>query len=414
MEVTTRARARMRLRTTGFGVLAAFCSLSALDPLAVARADPGASYFGDHFELVALALPAGLSAGNASVVNNDGLIVGLAWADNGSPQGVVWRDRVPVVIPDSLPVTVNDAGQVAGNQFPSDAPSRGFLWANGQLTTLAPTSPGPGRFSTVSALAPDGTAIGVSGSDLAGSEIPGPNTRATVWYGGVATDLGTLGGTWSSADLINDRGQVAGVSATATGDQHAFLSAPGGLRDLGTLGGRYSYPIAINNRGQVVGMSDTPDGHGHAVLWEDGQIIDLGVAPGFGDSAAIGLNDRGQVLVENYGTAGTGVDSQAPAFPASTPSAYVWTAGQRQYLTGFGGDTISPLEINEDGAVIGSATTPDGVARPYLWSDGVARDIGGPGTLASGVVSSRNRLGQLVGFTTPQSGRQVPLFWQAD
>jgi len=81
------------------------------------------------------------------------------------------------------------------------------------------------------------------------------NTRA-------ATLLGTLGGGYSNANDINDSGQVAGESETATGDVHAFITAEGGMgmRDIGTLGGRSSAALGINDSGQVVGWSDTSTG----------------------------------------------------------------------------------------------------------------------------------------------------------
>ena len=37
------------------------------------------------------------------------------------------------------------------------------------------------------------------------------------------TDLGTLGGAWSQALAINDRGQIIGDSATRSGETHAVL-----------------------------------------------------------------------------------------------------------------------------------------------------------------------------------------------
>ncbi|SCY31568.1 probable extracellular repeat, HAF family [Nitrosospira sp. Nl5] len=42
------------------------------------------------------------------------------------------------------------------------------------------------------------------------------------------TDLGTLGGHFSSAHAINDAGQVVGGSDTAEGSRHAFMTGPNG------------------------------------------------------------------------------------------------------------------------------------------------------------------------------------------
>src|SRR5437867_2171056 len=74
--------------------------------------------------------------------------------------------------------------------------------------------------------------------------------------GSAPTDLGALDGRNSEAIAINNRGQVVGVSSTATGD-HAFLWEKGAIIDLGTLGGPGSGARTINNRGQVIGRSET-------------------------------------------------------------------------------------------------------------------------------------------------------------
>src|SRR5215218_2855729 len=72
-------------------------------------------------------------------------------------------------------------------------------------------------------------------------------------------ELGTLRGSWSSANGINDAGKVVGYSATrGDAEQHAFLYSDGQMSDLGTLpGGANSVGMGINNADQVVGSSDT-------------------------------------------------------------------------------------------------------------------------------------------------------------
>ena len=59
----------------------------------------------------------------------------------------------------------------------------------------------------------------------------------TAYSGGTMIDLGTLGGTYSYANGINNKGQIVGYSLTASGQDHAFLYSGGKMTDLGTLGG---------------------------------------------------------------------------------------------------------------------------------------------------------------------------------
>ena len=88
------------------------------------------------------------------------------------------------------------------------------------------------------------------------------------------TEIGTFGGTYSSAYLINSIGQVIGV-ATTPGDleTHGFIYTGGSMLDLGTLGGTALYPDSVNTRGQVVGTAARSDGNYHAFLWQSGKIF---------------------------------------------------------------------------------------------------------------------------------------------
>jgi probable HAF family extracellular repeat protein len=152
------------------------------------------------------------------------------------------------------------------------------------------------------------------------------------------TDLGTLGGTSSSAAAINASGQVAG-SASTTGDAtHATLWNGSTTTDLGTLGGTESYASAINASGQVVGLAYTTGNLAyHATLWNGTAAIDLNslldastVSSGWVLTQATGINDNGWI-VGNASNSQLGITSHAFLLTAvPEPETYV------MLLTGLG------------------------------------------------------------------------------
>jgi probable HAF family extracellular repeat protein len=109
-------------------------------------------------------------------------------------------------------------------------------------------------------------------------------------------DLGTLGGTFGTANWLNNRGQVVGQS-DLVGDLtwHPFLWERGELKDLGTLGGDDGLAMWLNDAGEVVGEADLPGSAAqHAFLWRNGVMTDLGSLGT--DSAAFSINSKGQVV----------------------------------------------------------------------------------------------------------------------
>ena len=182
---------------------------------------------------------------------------------------------------------------------------------------------------------PDSTAVGVND---AGEVIACPYQSDSFLYSdGVATDLGTLGGSDSIATGINASGQVVGFSNT-TGNvsSHAFLYSGGAMTDLGTLGGTYSNAYGINATGQVVGAADTTGGLAtHAFLYSNGTMRDLTAATAGVFTAALAINDAGQIAGDN-----------------STGHAAFYSAGVVRDLGTLGGESeLSARGINAAGQV---------------------------------------------------------------
>jgi probable HAF family extracellular repeat protein len=141
------------------------------------------------------------------------------------------------------------------------------------------------------------TDINTSGQVIGSSQIAGDAAHFFLWSSATGMqDLNTLLGSITSVVEINDAGQISGTYTTTGGESHAFLYTPGsGLLDLGTLGGATSTPTGLNDNGQVVGSSTTAGGAAHAFLWTptDG-MEDITAITGI--AAVRRLNDNLQTL----------------------------------------------------------------------------------------------------------------------
>jgi probable HAF family extracellular repeat protein len=99
---------------------------------------------------------------------------------------------------------------------------------------------------------------------------------------------------------VNDRGQIVGETYFYdSGPGQAFLWEEGRMRNLGTLGGVSSTANGINEHGEVVGSSATlreESAPEHAFLWRNGVMTDLHDSTDYTNSLAYALNNKGDIV----------------------------------------------------------------------------------------------------------------------
>ena len=267
------------------------------------------------------------------------------------------------------------------------------------------------------------------GANLAGNNV----VNAELWIG-TPIDLGTLGGPNSNVSWPNHstKGEIVGIaetaqpnpygepwscfaffpSATPTGDVcRGFAWQDGVMTGLPPLPGGYdSYAAGVNNRGQVVGWAEdgihdpTCNAPGQvlqfeAVIWGPKltEITQLPPFPGDPDSAAVAINDLGQVVGIS------GLCSNAVG-GASAKHALLWENGKPIDLGNIGGGAWNtPASLNSHGQIVGFANTSGdenaGLApNAWLWTQATGMR---PLPLLSGDTNSIaydiNEKGQIVG-----------------
>ena len=339
----------------------------------------------------------------ARVLNNQGTLAGLAdtsaldpycfWSiDCYTPHAFQWQNGVTTdlgVVPggmgsqvswisaNGLMAGVSDNGQ-QDPLNPAYPQLHAVLWNHEQMTDLG-TLP-EGGYSSGSWAASVNNRGEVAGQ--AYNTIPDTNSmfgygyqsRAFYWKNGVMQDLGTLGtGTDAMAGLINEQGQVIGVSYTSSipnaicASISSFTLTTGsfiwdkknGMKDIGGLGGTCTLASNLNNRGQIVGGSSlTGDTLIHPFVW----------------NAATGVTDLLDPSDSSYGFAG-GENSHGDVAGGNCDSvkcyAVFWRKTgekwQKTNLSTIGGFSWAN-SINGSGQVVGNCG--DGTNCAFLWEDG--------------------------------------------
>lgn len=254
-----------------------------------------------------------------------------------------------------------------------------------------------------------------------------------VWQAGVMRRLPTLldvngmHGNNGVANVINSRGEIAGLSENTVLDSTCPAYAPskgqnqklqqkpvvwrdGHIAELPTVGGDPDgNTFAINEHGQVAGGTGTcaPFNFNnflylqfnHAVLWNNGLPIDLGNLGGALGNFALGINDRGDVV-------GSSDLANDAAF-----NGFLWTKdkGHMDALIPFGSDAFSvALAVNNRREATGVSLSAAFAGRATLWLHGKPHDLNAliPSTsglyllLACGV----NDSGEIIGLAVDSGG----------
>lgn len=168
------------------------------------------------------------------------------------------------VLFDAFAVGINNNNQVVGySPARARGSGEGRLWNDGEQISLLPANaPEFGIYgTTIADINNLGQVVG-SGPELGFPE----NFQAQIWSNPLdnitGNVLGTLGGSTSRANGINDLTQVVGSSSLADNStQHAFLWEDGNLVDLNSLidstsGWELTSALEINAQGDIIGIGN--------------------------------------------------------------------------------------------------------------------------------------------------------------
>lgn len=214
----------------------------------------------------------------------------------------------------------------------------------------------------------------------------------------------------SGPPQVSVAGDAATVSATtATG----FL-----VTDLGMLpGGTTSAALAINNRGQIVGTSnDQTSTSPRQVIWSGGTIRPITPAnPNPGPALHPAINDSREIVSWVNG-------GPSPTTGFATTNASYWNpSGASLILPSLPGgqDWVLAYDINSAGLIVGESRDATPLDRhAVVWNRStLVRDLGlmGPGNpLTGGETSGRgiNDLGDIVGRATVGIGPPNAFLWR--
>jgi len=272
--------------------------------------------------------------------------------------------------------------------FGNGTTSHAFWWHDGKMHDLQ-TLGGPDSMAFF--VNDFGQIAGASDVDFNSNvnqvENPGgPTIHPFLWECGKMRDLiadapaNLFGGTYGIVSSLNDAGQVTGLMNLADdATWHSFLWEHGHVKDLGSLGGTFTTAHWLNNSGQIVGRSsvkdlckDCPTGDqlelSHPFLWKNGVMTDLGLPKGAQCATAKHINEDGEIVGQSF----LGVTSiSLDLCNSASTGAFVWKNGSIADLQSLliPGSTVTlddSFNINDRGEILATGFLPNGDHRVVL------------------------------------------------
>lgn len=307
---------------------------TATQPAAVTSTPPALP---SHWQATDLVPILGAGAAQANALNAAGHVVGYSVAD-GSSHATLWKDGQVLDLGFATSANgINSSDQIVGYRLDSLSFAHAVIWPT---KDQRPTDLGEIKrydSSIATGINSSGVVVGVAFNQA------NPNQQAAFSWT-IAQGIQIIPGC-QSAEAINDKGQVAGLSST--GD-----AAICGGSDFGQKG----VADSINSAGQAAGfVGSSPD----AFFFPS---TDLGKS-----SAATGINDYGWVVGNQIVTATGGWRSAVRhlAQPRIIGTSHPWVWSQSTGLVMLDGITTAS-GINASGQIVGAAILQGGVTHGVL------------------------------------------------